>query len=339
MQPPSIVKVRDSKEFKAKPSEVQRLIEQALHILHKLGIPLENLTARGLERMAMAFLAVADVKTSEDWGHAKDQNDDYSLATREIITNINRHYHENISSGSYDDIRRKDLKLIVLAGIIVRSKPSSARNDPTRRYTLNPEYSPIVRSYGKLSWDEDAERFMAGKRTLAEQLSTERNLDAIPVTIPSGLTLQFSPGEHNKLIKEIIEKFLPIYGYGADILYVGDTANKFLLLEADRLSELNFFEISHGELPDIIAYSKEKNWLYLIEAVHSFGPISPTRLLELKRLSAQCTADIIYVTAFRDRNSFRSFVRDIAWETEVWVAETPDHLIHFNGEKFLGPYC
>jgi type II restriction enzyme len=120
--------------------------------------------------------------------------------------------------------------------------------------------------------------------------------------------------------------------------YVGDTANKFLHLEKERLEALQFFELSYGELPDIVAYSEQRNWLYLIEAVHSSGAISPVRLLELKKLTEQCTADIIFVTAFLDRNTFRQFAPDIAWETEVWIAEAPDHLIHFDGEKFLGPY-
>jgi adenine-specific DNA-methyltransferase len=44
------------------------------------------------------------------------------------------------------------------------------------------------------------------------------------------------------------------------------------------------------------------------------------------------------VTAFPDRVTFRKFAKDIAWETEVWIADNPDHMIHFNGDKFLGPY-
>jgi hypothetical protein len=32
------------------------------------------------------------------------------------------------------------------------------------------------------------------------------------------------------------------------------------------------------------------------------------------------------------------YLGEIAWETEVWVADAPSHLIHFNGERFLGPY-
>lgn len=152
------------------------------------------------------------------------------------------------------------------------------------------------------------------------------------------LQLSLSPGAHNKLHKAIVEKFLPRYGHEAEVLYLGDAADKYLHLKGKRLKALKFFDISHGELPDIVAYSAKKNWLYLIEAVHSFGPISPTRLHELQKLTQKCTAKIIYVTAFDNRTTFRKFAPQIAWETEVWIAEDPDHLIHFDGQRFLGPY-
>lgn len=185
---------------------------------------------------------------------------------------------------------------------------------------------------------DSIETFLNNKVTLKNQLSDNRNLDKIYVGFSSGKILDFSPGKHNELQKAIIEEFLSRYGYGAEVLYVGDTTNKFLHLESERLKDLNFFELSDGELPDIVAYSKQRNWLYLIEAVHSSGVISPIRLLELKKLTEQCQADIIFITAFLDRNTFRQFAPDIAWETEVWIADAPDHIIHFNGEKFLGPY-
>ena len=165
-----------------------------------------------------------------------------------------------------------------------------------------------------------------------------RDLPRFPVKLPDGQTLKFSPGEHNLLQKAVIEQFLPRYGHGAEVLYVGDTAKKFLVREEARLKALKFFALDHGELPDVVAYSSQKNWLYLVEAVHSSGPISPLRLLELKRLTQGCTADIVYVTAFLTRDTFRKFAPDIAWETEVWIADAPDHLVHFDGDKFLGPY-
>src|SRR5262249_44816878 len=118
----------------------------------------------------------------------------------------------------------------------------------------------------------------------------------------------------------------------------GDTSNKILHIEEKELRKLNFFELSHDKLPDIVAYSKKKNWLYLIEAVHSTGPMSETRVYELKKMLKNCKAELIFVTAFLTRAEFKKWTIDIAWETEVWTADTPEHLIHFNGDKFLGPY-
>ena len=145
-------------------------------------------------------------------------------------------------------------------------------------------------------------------------------------------------GEHNEIQKAVIEKFLSYFGCGAKVLYVGDTSNKYLYLDSDGLSSLNFFEIAHEKLPDILAYSKTKNWLYLIEAVHSSNPISEMRKLALEELTKNCSADIVYITAFLTKDVFRKFAKDIAWETEVWIAENPEHLIHFNGDKFIGPH-
>jgi hypothetical protein len=263
-----------------------------------------------------------------------------ALTTRQIIEYINQHFEEKISSGSYDDIRRKDLKLPTTAEIVLRSanNPEAATNNPTRAYALNPDYLPVIASFGSKNWEEDVEEFLERRGTLAERLGDSRIMSLLPIKLPSGIVLQLTQGKHNLLQKAIIEEFLPRYGEGATLLYVGDAADKFLHVTKEKLDALKFFEISHNELPDIIAYSDSKNWLYLIEAVHSSGPISRVRHEELKILTKECTAEIIYVTAFLDRESFRKFAFDISWETEVWIAESPDHLIHFNGKRFLGPY-
>jgi hypothetical protein len=320
-----------------KQEPLKSLINEALYIVEKLGIPLGGLSQRRMERIAMALLAVANIKQNDNW---KKADFSHALGTRDIIRYWNSHFDENVSESSYDDIRRKDLKLIVLAKIINPSSanPNAARNDGTRKFALNPEYGALIQKFGSNTWEEEVKLFLSNKVTLEEQLSDKRDLNLIPVKFPSGKIIEFSPGKHNELQKAVIEEFLPRYGYGAEVLYIGDTANKFLYLEAQLLKDLKFFELSHGELPDVIAYSQPRNWLYLIEAVHSSGPISPIRLLELKKLTEQCEADILFVTAFLDRNTFRQFAPDIAWETEVWIADAPDHVIHFDGEKFLGPY-
>ncbi|WP_107667473.1 BsuBI/PstI family type II restriction endonuclease [Cyanothece sp. BG0011] len=323
-----------------KNTEIKLLINEALLILDQLGIPLEKQTTRRLERLGMAFLAVANIKNSQDWKNVQKTSQNHGLRTREIIKFWNTYFDENISESSYDDIRRKDLKLLVLSEIVIASaaNPNAARNDGTRAFALNPNYAIAIETFGTHKWDYELNKILKHTKTLKTELSESRSLDLVPIIFPSGKVLELSPGKHNELQKAIVELFLPRYGYGAEVLYIGDTANKFLHLDQDKLNELKFFEISHGELPDIIAYSHTKNWLYLIEAVHSSGVISPIRLLSLKRLTENCQADLIFVTAFLDKKTFRKFVSEIAWETEVWIAESPDHLIHFDGEKFLGSY-
>ena len=321
-----------------KSPQILEIIEQAIDIIVAIGIPIENKTERAIEKMALSFLAVAGV--TNNWKNAKGLNHKRFLKTREIITFINANFEEQISPGSYDDIRRKDLKLLILGGFILKSgeNPNAATNDPTRGYTLSPDFTELVKNYKTKEWKLSLKRFLKNKNNLQELLARKRQIQKVPVGLPNGKLLEFSSGQHNLLQKQIIEEFLPRFGNGCEILYVGDTADKFLHFEKEKLTQINFFNLAHEELPDVIAYNYEKNWLYLIEAVHSSGSINEVRMLELKQLTKDCKAEIIFVTAFLTKSEFRKWVTEIAWETEVWIAENPDHLIHFNGDKFLGPY-
>lgn len=321
-----------------KSPRINHLVIQALEILEGVGIPIENKSFRALERMALCFIAVAGVR--ESWSEAQSADDDISLKTRDIITILNTYFEENISPGSYDDIRRKDLKLLVLAGLVTNTgvKKGSATNDPTRGYALNPDFRNLIINYGTKSWEHELLDFNMHRRSLSDSLSGKRDITKIPVGLPDGLILELSSGDHNVLQKLIIEKFLPRFGSGCEVLYVGDTAKKILHIQEAILRELNFFELSHEELPDIIAFDRKNNWLFLIEAVHSSGPMSEIRVYELKRILRKCKAYLIFMTGFLTKNEFRKWIPDIAWETEVWIADNPDHLIHFDGHKFLGPY-
>lgn len=318
----------------------EKMITEALAILQALGVPVIDLTSRRQEKMAKAFMSVAGLKPGMKWIEIKDNDDEYRLLSRQIITHMNSYWGENISSGSYDDIRRKDMALPVEALVILNSakNPNANTNDGTRGFAINPVAAKVIRKYGCDGWQEAVEEFHRERPTLALKFSRVRDLARIPVQINPGLKLIFSAGKHNDLQKEIIESFLPIYGHGAEVLYVGDTAKKNLFLDAERLKHVNFFELAHDKLPDVVAYSAKKNWLYLIEAVTTANPITELRRSVLLRSASECTADLIFVTAFLDRDTYRKFSKDIAWETEVWIADSPEHMIHFNGDKFLGPH-
>jgi hypothetical protein len=316
----------------------QKLINEALDILNSVGIPFSGKRERGLESMAMAFLAVAGVKKS--WKEAQGQNEHRHLKTREIIKFINENYEENISPGSYDDVRRKHLKLPVLADLVLNSadNPSAAQNDPTRGYTLSGEFKTLVTYYGTEQWDIKLKLFIKNRPSLNEILQHKREIPKVRVTLSTGNILDFSRGGHNQLQREIIEEFLPRFGDGCIVLYVGDATDKYLLRDDDQLKALGFFELTHDSLPDIVAYNAQKNWLFLIEAFFTSGPMSEERILELKKALKNCTANLIFVTGFTSKTDFKKNIGSIGWETEVWTADNPDHLVHFNGNKFLGPY-
>jgi type II restriction enzyme len=321
------------------PSRITRLVNESLVILRAFGVPVDSLSERKQQRMAKAFLAVAGLGPTADWSSVRSFDDGHRLLSRQVLRAMNQYFGESIADSSYDDIRRKDLLLPVEAGIVLRSagKENASTNDGTRAYALDPRYAAQMRLFGTKEWEGSLASLMGSRPTLAESLRRERELARIPVVI-GDVEIAFSPGEHNQLQKMIVEEFLPRFGHRAEVLYIGDTADKYLFLRERRLHELSFFEIAHDKLPDVLAYSRAKNWLFLIEAVHASNPITELRRRNLEQLTIGCKAEIIYVTAFQTRKAFAKFAKDIAWETEVWIAEAPDHLIHFNGDKFLGPH-
>jgi hypothetical protein len=169
-----------------------------------------------------------------------------------------------------------------------------------------------------------------------EMYQRKREFHLIPLTY-KGKEYNLSPGKHNELQVAIVEVFGPRFAPDAKLLYLGDTANKTLLVDEETFIKLNIPLTTHDKLPDVILYDEKHNWLYLIEAVTSHGPVTPKRRVELNEMLADCPAGLIYVSAFPDFITFRNFLSEIAWETEVWLSELPDHMIHFNGDRFLGP--
>lgn len=321
-----------------KTEQVGKLIFSLLDIFEATEVSTEGFTDRRKEKMACACLAVAGVKTSLK--EARSMMNGVFLRTRDVIAFENENYGENIAMGSYDDIRRKDLKPLVDLGYIVSSADfdMAATNNPTRGYALSAPFCKLIQSYGTKSWSKTLTLFLEQQRKLREELERKRASERVPVTLPSGTNLEFSSGEHNILQKRIIEEFLPEFGMGAQVLYVGDTSDKYLFRDDHALEAIHFFALDHDKLPDIVAYSKEKNLLFLIEAVANSGPMNESRISALKHLLRDCTANIVFFTAFLGMKEFRKHLVQIAWETEVWIADIPHHLVHFNGSKFLEIY-
>jgi hypothetical protein len=226
------------------------------------------------------------------------------------------------------------------AGIAVYNpdKPDRSVNSPKAVYQIEPATLSLLRTYGSPDWHDALSAYLADRETLVSRYAKVREHNRIPVEIAPGKEITLSPGEHSRLIRDIIEEFAPRFVPGSILVYAGDTGEKWGYFDAPLLSELGVDVDSHGKMPDVVLYFPEKEWLLLVESVTSHGPVDGKRHAELAQLFATSPAGLVYVTAFPDRSLMSRYLGDIAWETEVWVADSPSHLIHFNGASFLGPY-
>ncbi len=317
--------------------------EQMLNIFRHVGIPLRELTDRRRQRMAKAVLAVGDMKPSDAWTDAKSfhRHKHPPLTTRAIIKFENRYYGENIADASYDDIRRKDLVLPVEFGLVQRSAadPDADVNDGTRGYSLTDAAVDLFATYGTNLWEAELAHFRAARNEIADRLSKAREMKMVPVKLPDGQTLMLTPGPHNQLQKAIVEELLQRFAHGAELLYVGDTAKKLLFVHTEKIRELGLPDPSRSTLPDVVAYDGGRDCIFFVEAVHSFGEITDLRREHLRKLAETSGRQArSCISAFMDRKSFAKFSGRIGWETEVWIATDPAHMIHFDGEKYLTPY-
>lgn len=318
-------------------------VDQALNLAKAAGISVRDFTPRGATRMALALLAVARIKPTDEWADAQCHFDKTGkpLTTRQILKFWNANYGEKLADSSYDDIRN-DLDPLADAGLVCKSaaNPDADPNDGTRGYSIHEHAIPLLRSYGTERWESELIKFRDVVDYVSDRLSKAREFSRIPVLLPNGNELKLSPGPHNKIQKAIIDDFRPRFVPDAEVLYIGDALKKLLFVaEEERLSALGLPKPSRGTmLPDVLLYDAKRNWLIVIEAVHSSNPIGKARHNKLRELTKNCSAGPVYVSAFQDKRTFRRFADEISWQTDVWIADDPTHLIHFDGERFLGPY-
>jgi len=217
-------------------------------------------------------------------------------------------------------------------------KPDRPVNSPAAVYQIEPSALALLRSFQTKAWHTKLTAYLAKRQTLAARYAHARKQKLIPVQIAPGKEITLSRGEHSELIRAIVEDFGARFVPGGVLIYAGDTGEKWGYFDAVLLSKLGVSVDAHGKMPDVVLYHPERNWLLLIESVTSHGPVDGKRHAELARQFAKATAGLVYVTAFPNRAIMSRYLGDISWETEVWVADAPSHLIHFNGERFLGPY-
>ncbi|MBU2549641.1 MAG: restriction endonuclease [Proteobacteria bacterium] len=307
-------------------------IKAAHQIIISLGLP----RAQQNERSALCLLALLNLTPGRAWADAENP----LMGITPIMDWAREHYEKEYAPNTRETFRRQTIQQFRDAGIALYNpdRPDRPVNSPKAVYQIESAALALLRTFGTPAWHDSLTAYLAERETLAARYAMEREQNRVPVEIALGKEITLSPGEHSELLGAVIEDFAPRFAPGSILVYAGDTGGKWGYFDAPLLARLGVDVDSHGKMPDVVLYYTEKNWLLLVESVTSHGPVDSKRHDELANLFAGSKAGLVYVTAFPNRAVMGRYLSQIAWETEVWVADAPSHLIHFNGERFLGPY-
>ena len=312
--------------------KAEQKIQDALDILTALGLPRQQLN----ERSALTLLSLLALKPENEWSDSSNP----LMGITPMMDFFFGYYGKKYAPNTRETVRRQTVHQFLQAALIIANpdKPSRPTNSPKAVYQIEPSVLKLLKSFGKSGWKVNVQKYLRTVKTLTKLYEREREMQRLPVKLADGQEIKLSPGGQNVLVKKIVEDFCSLFTPGGQMIYVGDTQLKWSFYDAKALATLGVSIEEHGKMPDVVVHHIKKNWLVLIEAVTSHGPVNPKRRQELKKLFAGSSAGLVFVTAFMNRHAMLKYLNDISWETEVWVAESPTHLIHFNGERFLGPY-
>ncbi|MFF9783274.1 BsuBI/PstI family type II restriction endonuclease [Streptomyces nigrescens] len=319
----------------------EKKLEEAKEILAAIGMPLKQQNTR----TALVLLSMFDLRPTQGWSEVKVN----TLGITECMDWMVNNYPDipkgkkdptRYAPNSRESVRKESVHHLVSAGILFKNSdaPGRATNDMNNRYHPSPLALKALACFGTSKWDGALKDFHEEWGKLREKWAAEREAHRVPVVLPDGTATSLSSGDHSDLIRDIVESFASQFTPGGTVVYLGDTGSKWIVERPDYLAELGVTVDPHGKMPDVVIHYTEKDWLVLVEAVTSTGPVNGKRVDELKELFKGARPGLVFVTAFQTKKKFRQFAADIAWETEVWVAEDSTHMVHFNGERFLGPY-
>lgn len=306
-------------------------LKEAQEILEALGLP----SAQQNEISGYTLIALCGLKKRDSWGKASSQS---KTVTKGIMDYLKEVFGKVYAPNTRETVRRQVLHQFVQARLADYNpdNPTLPTNSPRAHYALTKAALKTIRAFGTSRWKKSVKQFASTQGSLVKTYQRTRKMKKISVRLSDGRKYSLSPGKHNEVQAAVVEEFGPRFAPGATLLYLGDTADKSLFVDDNSFAKLGV-KISHDKLPDVVFYDSKKRWLYLIEVVTSHGPVSPKRTVELEAMFSKAKVGIIYVSAFPDMAEFRKHMKEIAWETEIWLAEMPDHMIHFNGDRFLGP--
>lgn len=291
---------------------------------------------RSNERSAATWIALAGLRLGDKWSDATNK----MYGTRALMDWIRDQCGIDYAANTRETIRRFTLHQFDEAGLVEQNAddPNRPINSPKWNYRITRGALEATKAFGTKEFELASYEFFDGRPSWLELQQEVRNIHKVPVALPNGTTINLSAGGQNNLIKAMLEEFCPRYAPGGEVLYIDDTDHARGALDSSRLHELGITIPERGKAPDLIVWLPSKGWVFLMEACSTHGPIDVTRKNELAKLFENCRESIVYVSCFPSRKIMQKFLGSLAWETEAWCADSADHMIHLDGEKFLGPY-
>ena len=283
------------------PVQAKQRQEEALAILRALKVPREQQNARS----ALTLLALLDLRPTAAWSSEAEPP---ARGITEMMNFIRDHYGVTYAPNTRETLRRQTIHQFVQLGLVVPAVPGLAINSPRTRYLIAPAARALIRRYGTATWEEGLAAYLVEHADTLTLLSPrERIMETLPVTLPDGSQVVLSGGGQNVLIKDIVEVFCARYTPGGKVVYLGDAGGKLNVFDHEYLADLGVGRLdTHGKLPDVVIHHVQKDWLILIEAVTSHGPIDIKRHNELKALFGGSRAGLVFVTAFESRRALGS---------------------------------
>lgn len=309
-----------------------KLIDEALEVLRDLEVGKDQLN----ERSAMTLLALLQLEDGDSWSQATNP----MLGVRAIMDWIRDRFGVDYAPNTRETIRRFTLHQFVMAGIVEENadRPDRPTNSPKWNYRITDEALTVLRGHDTAMFASALERFLSKHDSYESLRAERRSMPKTPVELPSGLDLRLSPSGQSVLIKTMIEEMLPRYAPGCQVIYIDDTDHQHGTVDAKLMDELGITLKAREKAPDVIAWDARRGWLFLMEAASTHGPVDVTRKAELHVLFSAQWDKVVLVSCFPDRHTMQRYLASLAWETEAWCADAPDHMIHLNGSRFAGPY-
>jgi hypothetical protein len=230
-------------------------LDEAYQILISLGLPRRQHN----ERSALCLLALLNLTPGKTWAQAENP----LIGISPIMDWAREQYQKDYKWGSRETVRRQTMHQFVDAGIARYNpdKPDRPVNSPKAVYQIAPDVVTLLRSYGLPEWHDNLATYLSVSQTLVDKYAMEREQNRIPMQIAPGKKITLSPGEHNELIRAIVEDFGPRFAPGSMLVFAGDTGDKWGYFDAVLLAKLGVDVDSHGKMPDVVLHFVKKNWL------------------------------------------------------------------------------